>query len=147
MICSHLNPGSVMHMFAGDLENLHSLVTSRTKDAHVHIGVDATSARTTTITHRPEKTETPRVLHHGTPAHCHKHHQKRANMLTCNYRCRHEPQQIDNILSSDVSPAFQDFRLIRHGFGPLGIDGHNCTPTQENTMEKGRQETNRMGMP
>ena len=31
MICSHLNPGSVMHMCAGDLEDLRLLVTSRTK--------------------------------------------------------------------------------------------------------------------
>ena len=31
VICSHLNPGSVMHMCAGDLEDLRSLVTSRVK--------------------------------------------------------------------------------------------------------------------
>ena len=36
-ICSHLNTGSVMHMNARDLEDLCMLVTSRVKDAHVHI--------------------------------------------------------------------------------------------------------------
>ena len=33
--------GSVMHMNTEDLEDLRSLVTSRVKDAHVHICVDA----------------------------------------------------------------------------------------------------------
>ena len=42
-ICSHLNPGSVMHMYARDLEDLRMLVTSRVKDAHVHICVDAST--------------------------------------------------------------------------------------------------------
>ena len=40
VICSHLNPGSVMHMYARDLEDLRMLVTSRWKDAHVHTCVD-----------------------------------------------------------------------------------------------------------
>ena len=40
VICSHLNPGSVMHLYVKDLEDLGMLVTSREKDAHVHICVD-----------------------------------------------------------------------------------------------------------
>ena len=41
VICSHLNPGSVMHMYARDLGDLSMLVTSPVKDAHVHVCVDA----------------------------------------------------------------------------------------------------------
>ena len=69
VICSHLNPGSVMHMYARDLEDLRMLVTSRWKDAHVHTCVDAQTGLgtgilgaassnvgpATTVTHRVEK--------------------------------------------------------------------------------------------
>ena len=69
VICSYLNPGSVMHMYARDLEDLRMLVTSRWKDAHVHTCVDAQTGRgtgipgaassnvgpATTVTHRVEK--------------------------------------------------------------------------------------------
>ena len=41
VICSHLNLGSVGRMYARDLEDLSMLVTTRVKDAHVHICVDA----------------------------------------------------------------------------------------------------------
>ena len=41
MICSHLNPSSVMHLHAMDLDDLRSLVSSRGSDTHVHLGVDA----------------------------------------------------------------------------------------------------------
>ena len=68
MICSHLNSGSVGHMYARDLEDL-SMVTSRAKDAHVHICVNAQTGlgtgvlgpansdigTATTVTHRAEK--------------------------------------------------------------------------------------------
>ena len=69
MICSHLNPGSVTRMCAGDLEDLRLLVTSATEDVHFHICVDAQTGlgtvvfwpgscnigTATTNTHRPEK--------------------------------------------------------------------------------------------
>ena len=69
VICSHLNPGSVMHMYARDLEDLSMLVTSRVNGAHVHICVDAQTllgtavlgsassniGSATTVTHRAEK--------------------------------------------------------------------------------------------
>ena len=41
VICSHLDPRSVMHMYARDLEDLSMLVTTRVNDAHVHICVYA----------------------------------------------------------------------------------------------------------
>ena len=40
-ICSRLNPSSVMHLYAKDLDDLRSLVTSRGCDMHVHNCVDA----------------------------------------------------------------------------------------------------------
>ena len=68
VICSHLNPGSVEHMY-GDAEDLSMLVTTRVKDAHVHICADAQTrlstvvpcppksniGTATTVTHRAEK--------------------------------------------------------------------------------------------
>ena len=41
VICSHLNPWSVMHLYAEDLDDLRSLVTSRGRDTHVLNCVDA----------------------------------------------------------------------------------------------------------
>ena len=35
-ICLHLNPSSVVHLYAKDLEDLRSLVSSRGSDMHVH---------------------------------------------------------------------------------------------------------------
>ena len=40
-ICSHLNPSSVMRLYAMDLDDLRSLVTSRGREMLVHICVDA----------------------------------------------------------------------------------------------------------
>ena len=68
VICSHLNPGSVGHMYARDLEDLSKLVTTRLKGVHVHICVDSQTGLGTevlgppnsiigtaaTITHRAE---------------------------------------------------------------------------------------------
>ena len=65
-----------MHMYARDLEDLSMLVTSRAKDAHVHICKDAQTglrysvlgsassniSTATTVTYRAEKTS--RVFHH-----------------------------------------------------------------------------------
>ena len=69
VICSHLNPSSVIHLYAKDLDDFSSLVTSRGRDMLVHICVDAqTGSETlpsrphcanmgsaTTVTHRVEK--------------------------------------------------------------------------------------------
>ena len=69
VICSHLNPGSVGHLYAKDLEDLSMLTVSREKDSHVHICVDAQTGlctgvlgpccsnigTATTVTHRAEK--------------------------------------------------------------------------------------------
>ena len=69
MICSPLNPLSVMHLYAKDLDDLRSLVTSRGSDMHAHICVDAQTGlgtipprpesanigTATTVSHRVEK--------------------------------------------------------------------------------------------
>ena len=36
VICSHLNPLSVMHLYVKDLDDLRSMVTSRGRNSHVH---------------------------------------------------------------------------------------------------------------
>ena len=103
VICSHLNPGSVMHMHAGDLEDLRSLVTSRVKDADVHICVDAQTGlgtgipgagsrnigTATTVAHRAEK---QRLLECFTMEHLltatntfSNDDDRNANIYTCNY--------------------------------------------------------------
>ena len=127
VICSHLNPGSVMHMHAKELEDLRSLVTSRVKDAHVHICVDAqtglgtgipvTGSRNigtaTTVTHRAEKQRLlecfiMEYLLTGTNTFSNDD-DRNANILTCNCNGCHEPQQIDHILSSDPSLRSRTF--------------------------------------
>ena len=69
VICSHLNLDSVMHIHARDLEDLCMRVSSRVKDAHVHMCVGAQTGLGTgisgadssnigpaiTVTHRAEK--------------------------------------------------------------------------------------------
>ena len=87
-----------MHMYAGDLEDVRSLVTSRMKGAHVHIGVGTqtglgtgipgTSSRNigTATTPSWDTCRQPQTLSGN------------ANIFTCNYNGRHEPQQIDHIL-------------------------------------------------
>ena len=69
VICSHLNLSSVMHLYAKDLDDLRSLVSSRASDTHVHICVDAQTGlgtmpprplgtnigTATTVSHRVEK--------------------------------------------------------------------------------------------
>ena len=69
VICSHLNPSSVMHLYARDLDDLRSLMLSRGRDTHVHICVDAQTGlgtmlprphsanicSATTVSHRVEK--------------------------------------------------------------------------------------------
>ena len=69
VICSHLNLSSVMHLYAKDLDDLRSLVSSRGRDTHVHICVGAQTGlgtmpprphcasigTATTVSHRVEK--------------------------------------------------------------------------------------------
>ena len=89
VICSHLNPGSVMHVCSNDLEDLRMLVTSRVTDAHVHTCVGAQTGlgtgvlgsassnigTATTVTHHAEE-QTSQVFHHGTSADSHEHFQQ-----------------------------------------------------------------------
>ena len=115
VICSHLNPGSVMHMYARGSEDLRMFVTSLVKDAHVHICVDAQTGLGTgipgaasrnigpaiTATHRAEK---QRLLewcimeHLLTATNTFSNDEERnANICTRNCNRCHEPQQIDYI--------------------------------------------------
>ena len=116
VICSHLNPLSVMHLHAKDLDDLRSLVSARGSDMHVRIHVDAQTGlgtfpprpcsenigTATAVSHRVEKqrmlesfiaenllTATNIFLCEDDGA---------TNIYTCN---NHEIQQIDHILSSD----------------------------------------------
>ena len=114
VICSHLNPGSVMHMCAGDLEDLRSLVTSRMKDAHVHVGVGAQTGAwdRDTWDKQPKHWYCYNAIigHLSTATNTFSNDDDRnANILTCNYNGRHEPQQIDYILSSDNSLRSRTF--------------------------------------
>ena len=121
VICSQLNPGSVMHMYGRDLEDLSMLATSRVKDLHVHICVDAQTGLdtgvldsassnigpATIVTHRAEKQGLPEcfiIEHLLTATNTFSNDDDRnTNIYTCNYHGCHEPQQIDHILSSDHS--------------------------------------------
>ena len=88
VICSLLTPGSVTHMYARDLLlTVVTVVTSRAKDAHVHICVDARTGLGTGVlrsvssnigsaTTSCRKTETSRVFRHGTSADSHEHFQQ-----------------------------------------------------------------------
>ena len=58
VICSHLTPLSAMHLYAKDLDDLRSLVTSRGRESHVHICVEKKNVR---------------EFHHGKSVHSHKH--------------------------------------------------------------------------
>ena len=127
VICSHLNPGSVMHMHARDLDDLRMLVTSRVKDAHVHICVDALTGLGTgipgaassniipaiTVTHRAEKQRPLEcfIMEHLLTATntFSKNDDRNDNICKCNCNGCHEPQQIDNILSSDHSLRSRTF--------------------------------------
>ena len=75
--CSHLGPGSVVHLYAGDWKDFRTLVASQ--NAHVYSCVDAQMGPgvtggigthvirvgiAATITHRPE-TKIARVLQHS----------------------------------------------------------------------------------
>ena len=57
------------------------------------------------------------------------------NIYICNNNGKHEPQQIDNILSSDNS-VFQDLWLIGHKIGSLGTNCRYQIQTREDTTEK-----------
>ena len=61
MICSHLNPSSVMHLYAKDLDDLPSLVTSRGSGLHVHICADAQTGLVTN-THQDRTAQTLALL-------------------------------------------------------------------------------------
>ena len=126
VICSHLNPGSVMHMYARDLEDLRMLVTSRVKDAHVHISVDAQTGLgtgipgaassnvgpATTVAHRAEKQRLLECFimeYLLTATNTFSDDDRNANINTCNYNGCHEPPQIDYMLSSDHSLRSRTF--------------------------------------
>ena len=160
VICSHLNPGSVMHMYVGDSEDLRLLVTSRTEDAHVHMCVDAqtglgTSASrpgssnictATTITHRPGKNKEYSSLtmtHVGTPT-C---YSSASSWNTCSHAT--------NTLRNDRSttschqtsvcvrrPSTHRLRLRITGVLTATIVSKRRRKPTENVS----QETNRMGM-
>ena len=151
-ICSHLNPSSVMHLYAKNLDDLRSLVSARGSDMHVHIRVDAQTGlgtfpprprsenigTATAVSHRVEKqrmleglimenlvTATNTFLCEDDGA---------TNIHTCN---NHEPQQIDHILSSDSRLRSRTFDSSATNSDHWGL----------NTAEKDCQETNWMGMP
>ena len=77
----------VMHLYARDLDDFRSLVTSRGSDVHVHICVNAQArlgkcpprsysaniGTVTTVSHRVEKTKNVGEFRHGKSAHSHKH--------------------------------------------------------------------------
>ena len=78
VICSHLNPLSVMHLYVKDLDDLLSLVTSRGSEMHVHICVDGQTGlvtilpgfqsgnidSATTVSHRVEKMLEDFIMEH-----------------------------------------------------------------------------------
>ena len=90
VICSHLHPNSVVHMY-GELGR-----PSVARDIpHPQYWYSYTSSRKKTLDH------------------CHKTFRydddSKANILTCNCSCSYEPKQIDHILSSDVSLRSRTF--------------------------------------
>ena len=123
VVCSHLNPGSVMLMCVGDLEDLRILEASRTQNAHVHICVDAQTClenlesrlgcrdrgTSTTITHRLEKEDCSRSGSSGN---------------TCSL-----PQTLSGVTMTAMPT----------------IHSHTLSPRQK-TMENVRLEANRLGM-
>ena len=153
-----------MHMYAKDLEDLRMLVTSRVKDAHVHICVGAQTGfgtgipgaassdigPATIVTHRAEKQRLLECFimeHLLTATNTFSNDDDRnANIYTCNYNGCHEPQQIDYILSSDHSLRSRTFDSSATSSDHWGTDRHHQGETWETTREKTRQETDRMGM-
>ena len=127
VICSNLNPGSVVRMYARDLEDLSMLVTSRVKDTHVHICVDAQTGLGTGVpgsassgigtdrtgTHRAGKKgllECFITKHLLTATNTFSNTDDRnTNIYPCNYHGCHEPQQIDYIPSPDHSLRSRTF--------------------------------------
>ena len=121
VICSHLRPSSVMHVYAEDPEDLPSLVTSRGNETHVHICVDAQTGlgtrpsrpyssdvgNATTVSYRVEK---QRILEHFIMENLltatttfQLEDDGPNNIYTCTYNGKHEQQQqIDYIFSSDT---------------------------------------------
>ena len=121
VICSHLNPSSVLLLDANDLEDFRSLVTSHGSDAHVHICVDAQTGlgtlpprpysanigTATTVSHRAGKRRIFEsfVMEHLLTATntLHSEDDGATDIYTWNYNGKYEPQQIDYIFSSDNS--------------------------------------------
>ena len=127
VICSHLNPGSVGRMYLRHLEDISMLVSTWVKDAHVLFCVDAQTGlgtgvpgppssnigTATTLTHRVEKQRLLECFimgHSLTATNTFSNNAARnTNVHTCNCNGCHEPQQIDNILSSDHSLRSRTF--------------------------------------
>ena len=123
VICSHLNLGSVVHMYARDLEDLRMLVTSRLKDAQTGLGtgvlgsISRNIGPATTVTHRSEKQRLLECFimeHLLTATNTFRNDDDRnTNIHTCNHYECHEPQQIDYILSSEPDGLLASNTLVR----------------------------------
>ena len=134
------------------------LLTSRVKDAHVHICVDAQAGtwyRDTWCRQQQQwpcqncftscrKTETSRVLHHGTLVDRHQHFQQRRRQ-----KRHHLHVQLQRMPRTTTDRphltvvCLLDIRLVGHLVGSLGTDRHHKGKTWETTGEKTRQETDR----
>ena len=139
VVCSHLSPESLGHMYARDLEHLSMLVTTRLKDAHVHICVDAQTGlgtgvpgppnsnigTATTLAHRAEKQRLLEcfVMEHSLTATniFSNNDASNTNIYMCNHNGCHEPQQIDYILVIRPQSSFQNIRHIGYFIGSLGL--------------------------
>ena len=122
MVCSHFSPSSVIHAYAKDLEDLRVVVTQCGVDTDVHICVDAQTGLgtwpprpysgniviATIVSHRAAKQRLLEnfIMENMLTATNTFHFEKDGannNLYTCNYNGKHEPQQIDYILSLDNS--------------------------------------------
>ena len=139
-----------MHMYARDLEDLSMLVTTRAKDVHAHICVDAQTGlgtgvlgsassnigTATTVAHRAAKQRLLECFimeHLLTATNTFSNNDARnTNIYTCSYNGCHEPQQIDYILSSDHSLRSRTFNSYgKHWEKDTSgnrLDGNSTTP-------------------
>ena len=166
VICSHLSPTNVIHVYAKDLEDLRVLTNSREEGSAVHICVDAQTGlgttpprpycenigMATTVTHRAEKR---RLLwkfimeNMLTATHTFDTEEDgiKNDIYTCYYNGKHEPQQIDYILPSVRCLRSKTFDSPATQSDHWGLTATIKISTYKEDAPEDTRETHWMAMP
>ena len=143
------------------------LVTTKMKDAHVHICVqtglgtgvpgpaNSNIGTTTTVTHRAENQRLLEciIMEHSLTATntFNNNDAKNTNIYTCNCNGCHEPQQIDYVLSSDHSLCSRTFDSSATSSDHWGLTttirnatGKHCGETRQETYRIRMQRPHRI---